>query len=227
MKITGLLNGQPFMTQYGIVGYSTVVLIEDEDRRILFDCGNRSCSVQLKGALKKAGLSPSDITDVVVSHVHFDHVGNLPLFTNARILMSRTEWKNAVETPDEYHCIAACAYIRGSGRLGFIEEGDTLTENVRVLALPGHTEGLIGLLCGEDTVLCSDAIKNRWELWEGLKPMSVNPEESRRTMDRIRSIARYIYPGHDCRLEVAHPELTPPVSIQIRYADGKTKDITR
>lgn len=141
--------------------------------------------------------------------------------------MSRTEWKNALEDPDEYHCLAACAYIKASGRLAFIEEGDCLTENVRVLALPGHTEGLIGLVCGGDTVLCSDAIKNRWELWEGLKPMTVDLEASLRSMDRIRSIARYIYPGHDCRLEVPHPETTPPVSIQIRYADGKTRDIKR
>ncbi len=227
MKISGLLNGQPFMTRYGIVGYSTAVLVEDEDRRILFDCGSRGCSVQLKEALKNAGLTPADITDLVVSHLHFDHVGNLPLFTNARILMSETEWNNAAKTPDEYHCLATRAYIRDSGRLCFVDEGEYLTKNARVLALPGHTEGLIGLLCGEDTVLCSDAIKNRWELWEGLKPMSVNPEESRRTMDRIRSIAQYIYPGHDCRLDLEHPEATPPVTIQIRYADGKTQDIQR
>ncbi len=230
MKITGLLSGQPFMTQYGIVGYSTVVLIEDEDRRILFDCGNRACSVQLKSALRAAGISPADVTDVVVSHLHFDHVGNLPLFENARILVSWTEWETAAGAPDEYHCLATCEYIRGSGRLAFAEEGDMLTPHVRVLALPGHTEGLIGLLCaGEDgdTILCSDAIKNRHELWEGLEPMTVDPEKSRQTMDRIRSLARFIYPGHDCRLDILHPEATPSVFIRIRYADGFTRDITR
>lgn len=227
MKITCLLNGQPFMTQYGIVGYSTVVLVEDEDRRILFDCGSRGCSVQLKNALQKAGLTPADITDVVVSHAHFDHVGNLPLFENAKILMSETEWRNAVITPDEYHCAATCGYIAGSRRLAFIEEGEKLTANVRVIALPGHTRGLIGLVCGPDTVLCSDAIKNRWELWEGLEPMSIDLEASRRSMDRIRSIARYIYPGHDCMLDLAHRENTPPVDIRIRYADGLITEVQR
>lgn len=227
MNIRGLLSGQPFMTQYGIVGYSSVVLVEDEDRRILFDCGSRGCSVQLKNALNEAGLAPEDITDVVVSHMHFDHVGNLPLFKNARILMSETEWKNALISPDEYHCIATASYIRESGRLTFIEEGDSLTENVRVIALPGHTKGLIGLVCGGDTVLCSDAIKNRWELWEGLEPMTVDLEESLRTMDRIRSIARYIYPGHDTRLDLQHKENTPPVDIWIRYADGLIRFVER
>lgn len=227
MKITGLLSGQPFMTTYGIVGYSTVVLVEDEDRRILFDCGSRGCSVQLKAALASAGLTPADVTDVVISHIHFDHVGNLPLFTNARILVSPAEWENAQSSPDEYHCLATCVYIKDSGRLAFVSEGDHLTESVSVLALPGHTMGLIGLLCGPDTVLCSDAIKNRFELWEGLEPMTVDPDMSRRTMDRIRSLARVIYPGHDCPLDLAHREATPPITIPLRYADGLTKTILR
>ena len=213
------------MTQYGIVGFSTVVLVEDGDRRIVFDCGNRGCSIQLKKALHQAGLSSSDITDVVLSHLHFDHTGNLPLFTNARILLSGTEWQSAVTDPDEYHCIATCEYIRRSGRLAFVKEGDRLTENTRVLSLPGHTAGLIGLQCGEDTVLCSDAVKNRYELWEGLKPMTIDPEQSRRTMDRIRSIARYIYPGHDCRLDLTRTREPAPVSIQIRYANGTVRNI--
>ena len=225
MKITGLLTGQPFMTQYGIVGYSTVVLVEEEDHRILFDCGSRGCSVQLKAALKEAGFVPSDITDVVISHLHFDHVGNLPLFDHARILTGRTEWECALQNPDEYHCLSTIEYIKNSGRLSFLEEGDRLTENTCVLALPGHTAGLIGLKCGEDTVLCSDAIKNRYELWEGLKPMTIDLQKSLATMDKIRSIARYLYPGHDCMLDLTKREATPPVSIQLRYANGRTLDI--
>ena len=59
--------------------------------------------------------------------------------------MSETEWENALTNPDEYHCIATVSFIRESGRLAFIGEGDSLTENVRVIALPGHTKGLIGL----------------------------------------------------------------------------------
>jgi len=224
VKVTGLLTGQPFMTQYGIAGYSTVVLLEDDGRRIVFDCGSRGCSVQLKDALGRAGMLPSDITDVVISHLHFDHVGNLPLFTNARILLGEQEWHSACNSPDEYHDLAACAYIRESGRLAFIKEGDRLTSHIEVLSLPGHTCGLLGLRCGDDTVLCSDAIKNRYELWEGLEPMSVDRQQSLRTMDKIRHTARYIYPGHDCMLDLAQREATPIVSVRVRFANGNISE---
>ena len=98
MKITQLLEGKPFMTEFGIVGYSTVVLIQEDGKNILFDTGNKSQALQLKSALKELGLDCSDISDVVLSHLHFDHVGNVPLFCNASFSLSMTEWVSAILT---------------------------------------------------------------------------------------------------------------------------------
>ena len=112
MKVKTLLEGKPFMTEYGIVGYSTVVLIAcDDEKNILYDCGSKGCALQLKEALEKAGMKPEDITHVVISHLHFDHVGNLPLFSNAEILLNKIEWESANQTPDEWHSIQTLAYL--------------------------------------------------------------------------------------------------------------------
>ena len=187
MELYTILEGKPFMTEFGIVGYSTVMLIRESGRNILFDCGQRGCALQLKEALAGHGLSPQDITDVVVSHLHFDHVGNLPLFTEAKIWMSRTEWENAWASPDEWHCRATLEYITNKCSVGFLKEGDRLTDSVTVMELPGHTWGLIGLKCGNDTILCSDAIKNRYEMWwKDMPLMSMDADVSRKTADRIR-----------------------------------------
>ncbi len=224
-----LLYGRPFQTTYGIVGYSSVVLVEDEDKKILFDCGNRSCSIQLKEALQQAGVCPEDITDVVVSHLHFDHVGNLPLFKRARILMSETEWEVSGEGPDEYHCIATREYIRSAGHFSFLGEGDRVTSGISVLSLPGHTLGLIGLKCDTEdgtVVLCSDAVKNRFELWDGVKPMSVDYEKSSESFSRILSLADIIIPGHDCPLDLRSKD-PGPLQIRIRWADGSMQDVSR
>ena len=40
------------MTEFGIVGYSTAVLIQDEGKNILYDCGPKGCALQLKEGLK-------------------------------------------------------------------------------------------------------------------------------------------------------------------------------
>ena len=225
MKTVQILKGQPFMTEYGIVGYSTVVLVQDEGRNILYDCGQRGCALQLKEGLRKCGLGPENIDTVVISHLHFDHVGNLPLFEHAELLFSETEWEEALTHPDEWTSIQTCTYIKQRGGFRFVHEGEKLTDAVQVRALGGHTRGLIGLLCGGDTVLCSDAIKNRYEMWNGVKPMTVDPKMSRATMERIRSLARYVYPGHDAMLETAHPEKTEPVQFELRLADGRRMPI--
>lgn len=225
MKITHILEGRPFQTEFGIIGYSSVVLVQTKEKTILYDCGSRGCSVQLKENLKKQGLTPSDITHVVISHLHFDHVGNLPLFKNAKVLMSFTEWENAISHPDEYHDVAACEYIRRNCSVQFVAEGDVIADAVTVMELPGHTQGLIGLKCGNDTILCSDAMKNRYEMWDKIPPMSVDMERSLASQERIRKEARFIYPGHDCMLDAEHPINKEPVSFLLKFANGTERRI--
>lgn len=219
MKIEQILEGKPFMTEFGIVGYSTVVLVTEGDKKILYDCGARGCALQLKDSLNKAGVTPNDITDVVISHMHFDHVGNLPLFANAQIHMSEVEWKNVCEQPDEWHCIQTREYIKQRGQIHFVKEGDFLSESVKVIELPGHTYGLIGLQCA-DTILCSDAIKNRYEMWEEMKLMSVDEALSKKTMERIKTESKYVYTGHDTMLDMTNDIHNEPVHFNIRFANG-------
>lgn len=221
MEIKMLLEGKPFMTEFGIVGYSSVVLIRTEDgKNILYDCGSKGCALQLKEALRQSGLASEQISHLVISHLHFDHVGNLPLFSKAEVLLSETEWKIAGENPDEWHSIPTIAYLEKRGKMRFVKEGDELAPGVSVMELPGHTLGLIGLRCGTDTILCSDALKNRYEAWKDISLMSQDLEKSRRSIQRIKENARYIYPGHDSILDMLCPDGQTHPEFGIRYADG-------
>jgi len=208
------------MSEFGIVGYSSVVLIQSEERNILFDCGLRGTALQIKEGLAKNGLIPDDISDVVISHMHFDHVGNLPLFTNALIHISEEEWKTVHTNPDEWHCKQTRDYIRQNCHIHFVKENDLIAEGVRVMELPGHTSGLIGLKCGDDTILCSDAIKNRYEMWENIPLMAQNPELSTKTQERIKKEASIIYTGHDTILNVNEPINKDAIVFDLKFADG-------
>ena len=232
MKVLSVLDGNRFQTVVGILGYSTVGLLFDEKRKILFDCGQRGCAVQLRAALNAQGLTPADITHVVISHLHFDHVGNLPLFEKAEVLLSEAEWKSAGEKPDEWHCRQTCAYLRERGNYSFVREGDRLADGVSVLELPGHTRGMIGIRCSgrEDTadktiIFCSDAIKNRYELWEGIPLMSADQEQSRSTVERICREADLICPGHDCMLDPGRPCHRETFSVRVYAANGAKRQL--
>ena len=200
-------------------GACSCYLLQTKGKRILLDMGNGSAAKLQKH------LPLTQLDAIIISHLHFDHVGNLPLFSNAEILLNKIEWESANQTPDEWHSIQTLAYLEKRGNLHFVKEKDMIAEDVSVMELPGHTPGLIGLRCGAESILCSDAMKNRYELWKNIPLMSQNLEQSRRSIQRIKENARYIYPGHDGMLDLLHENSDEYPAVTLRYADGRKIDI--
>ena len=60
------------------------LLIEHQNGKILFDTGRKDHEL-LKKELLKCNVVPEQIDTVVLSHLHFDHAGNIDLFKNATI----------------------------------------------------------------------------------------------------------------------------------------------
>ena len=78
-------------------------LVRGQGRNILFDSGfhrdtflkhfHISDYMRPDEAVKLAGLQPADITDIVISHAHWDHLGGIDLFPNAAIWIQRDEFR--------------------------------------------------------------------------------------------------------------------------------------
>jgi glyoxylase-like metal-dependent hydrolase (beta-lactamase superfamily II) len=75
-------------------------LIKDGQRHILVDTGfnrpaaerrNRKLIIPPEVALEKMGVDPSSVTDVIITHLHWDHAGNLDKFPNARFHIQERE----------------------------------------------------------------------------------------------------------------------------------------
>jgi glyoxylase-like metal-dependent hydrolase (beta-lactamase superfamily II) len=111
--------------------------------------------------LKKLGYSSDDITDVFLTHLHFDHCGGAiqwnkdhtafePVFKNAIYWSNDQHWKWATEpNPREKASFLSenILPIQESGQLKFIERKDTVTRNVfnqmDVLFVDGHTDSMM------------------------------------------------------------------------------------
>lgn len=150
------------------------MLIEDGDRLILIDTGigdkqsekffshyYLSDHNSLEPNLKKLGFGLDDITDVFLTHLHFDHCGGAikrtkdgngfePVFKNAIYWSTENHWKwatepNAREKASFLH--ENIIPIEESGQLKFIERtGDYSTNvfnNFDVLFVDGHTESMM------------------------------------------------------------------------------------
>src|SRR5579863_845715 len=83
-------------------------------------------------ALKRVGLKPEDITDVVITHMHWDHADGMDLFPNARIWIQRDEM--------EYYAGEAW---QGKDTHGGIDEEDVLT------LVKLNTQGRVGMVNGD------------------------------------------------------------------------------
>ena len=96
-----LCHGFPGRACVGYLGWATVALVRTEDCLILYDTGAQAARPVLLDAFKNMFLKPEDIDIVVFSHSHFDHLGNVRLFKNARFMMSRAEWEYAFGNEDD------------------------------------------------------------------------------------------------------------------------------
>lgn len=144
------------------------LLIENGDRNILIDTGmgdkqdekffrlyHPNGDFSLKKSLKEAGFSPGDITDVILTHLHFDHCGGAidydenrtklqPAFPNATYYVCKAQWKAATHPNDREKASFLeenILPIEKSGRLSLVEEAGELMPNVEVRLFNGHTDG--------------------------------------------------------------------------------------
>ena len=146
------------------------LLIVDGDRKILIDCGigNKQpekfmANYHLNGddTLEKSlavhGLTVDDITDVILTHLHFDHAGGAirwnadrtdyeVVFKNATFRTSRQQWEWAT-SPNNREKASFLKEnilpIKEKGHLELIEGDMELFPNVSVRIFNGHTDGQV------------------------------------------------------------------------------------
>ena len=106
-------------------------------------------------ALKARGIQPGQVTDVVLTHLHFDHCGGttcirenrvIPVFPQATCWVSRSQWESALQPnpletdsffPDNMES------IEKAGNLQLIDSDTNLHEDIQLRIYEGHTAGQI------------------------------------------------------------------------------------
>jgi N-acyl homoserine lactone hydrolase len=152
-----------------------------------------------EGALALVGLTPQDIDLVVLSHGHIDHVGSLPLFSHAPVVLTARE--RAEPAPLYFGSARPIPWPEATYTL--IDTDTPVCEGLTLIPTPGHTPGhlsaLLDLPDGRRVILAADAINRASEPAEGFAD-AMDPAASQASADRLLSLmtpgATLIY-GHE------------------------------
>lgn len=213
------------------------LLLRGHDRTILIDNGlgdkyddkfGRIFGVdqeshELLRSLKSVGVEPTDVTDVILTHLHFDHAGgsttlddagNLVLtFANAAHHVQRSHWAWAHESPREQASFLTenLDPLEASGQLNLLDGDETPFPGIRMIVVDGHTRGQqLPLISGEEGALLYAAdllpttahVPLLWIMAYDVEPLETL-EEKRRVLDEAVNGEWTVFFEHDPEVATA------------------------
>jgi len=186
-------------------------------------------------ALKLLDISPEDVTDVVITHLHYDHAGNFHLLPNARFHVQEPEMHFAAGRhmrhryfssgyePDD---IAQAVRLNFAGRMMQYNGEAEILPGIRVVPTPGHSPGQQAVSVHTQrgwVVLASDAA----HFYENLQkrrpyPAAHHVEEMLESFDKVIKLAgdiQHIIPGHDPMVMRLYPAARPGLEGRVARLD--------
>jgi glyoxylase-like metal-dependent hydrolase (beta-lactamase superfamily II) len=220
-----------------------VWLVRDGARVWLVDTGfNRQAALARKReflrcpieSLSLLGIAPEAVTDVIITHLHYDHAGNLDLLPNARIHIQERELHYAVGCNmcrpmfrGAYAADDVVEVVRGvyRDRVSFYRGDAQLGPGLQLYWIGGHTDGLQAVRVHTRRgwiVLASDA-SHYYENMEAQAPYPIvyHVGDMVAGWEKLRSLApspQHIVPGHD-------PEVLRRYPLHTVQPEGATAEI--
>jgi len=126
-------------TEKDYAGSVNVFVVEYRTgRRVMIDAGFGAPRGRLLAEMQKAKLPPESVSDILVTHIHPDHVGGLPDFPNAKIHIARDEYEAWANDPARR---GLAKYLPEGRRLELFAYDTELFPGLTALKVPGHTPG--------------------------------------------------------------------------------------
>jgi glyoxylase-like metal-dependent hydrolase (beta-lactamase superfamily II) len=214
--------------------YSYILLGE---KICLIDAGVWGTAPQLQGYLKQIGRSPQEISMVLMTHAHPDHIGGCLAIKKASSASfyahpADKPWIEDVERQyRERPILNFFELVEGPVPVSReLREGDTLSwdkgKTLRVLETPGHSLGSISLFFeGEGALFTGDAVPAA-----GTIPIYVDPQASIQSIQKLANVPRVKYMFSSWHEPISGDQVQTTMEEGIRYIekiDEIVKDLCR
>jgi len=216
-----------------------VWLVRGNGRNILVDSGfyrdqffrqwHVTDFVKPSDALQRVGLKPEEITDVIVTHMHWDHADGMDLFPKARIWIQKDElqyyageaWQarntHGGIDPDD---VLTAVNLNTQGRVGLVNgDAQEIIPGVTCYTGGKHTYAsqYVGVNTAAGTVVLASDNMYLYENLEKHVPIAatLDRDSNLRAQDRMKQLAanpKLIIPGHDPAVMTNFPNPSPGVA---------------
>jgi glyoxylase-like metal-dependent hydrolase (beta-lactamase superfamily II) len=208
-QVDVLVQGYPGRAVcHGGLGWSTITLLRGCGRVVLVDVGAFGIRKELARQLRARAVAPEAVTDVVLTHAHYDHAVNFTLFPQATVWIGEDELAWASSQPPGFDPLPEL-YVQSlahSPRVRRLRHGDQPVPFLTALAAPGHTPGHLLFHLepdgGTPLLFTGDAAKNRAELMSLDVDATCDHPASIRSLELIwrcwrQTAGTVLVPGHD------------------------------
>jgi len=177
-------------------------------------------------AASAAGVAADSVTDIIISHIHWDHLDGADLFPNARIWIQRDEYSHYVgdagEALDAAIDSVDAAMLSGLNKAGRVQlvNGDAQEILPGIIAYTGgkHTfaSQYVGVRTAKGTVVVASDNCYLYENLDKHRPIAqtLDAKSNLAAQDRMKKIAskaKWIVPGHDPAVFQRFPGIGPGV----------------
>ena len=207
--------------------------IVGDGRTIIVDCGFDAPVAARRGrqllrhpvdSLRLLGIEPDEVEDVVLTHLHYDHVGNLDRFPRARFHLREPDLHYAVgrhmrhghlRAAFEVEDVVALVRLNYAGRVDFHEGVVALAPGVTLHPGPGHSPGLqfVRVETKRGAVVLASDVSHFYENIEQGRPFVIAVDvpamfESFAAVRVAAASPAHIVPGHDPLVMARYPAVS-------------------
>jgi glyoxylase-like metal-dependent hydrolase (beta-lactamase superfamily II) len=219
-----------------IQGDAGPVVVDTGFSRAAARARGRSMHVDPRDALADLGIEPADAPPVIITHGHYDHIGNLSHFNRSQVVVARAEaefwagpssrhaqFRHAVEESE----LQTLAGVIGEGRALLFDDRYQVAPGIEVIRVGGHTPGqsvVVVQTAAGPVVLASDAVHYYEELSRDMPFASVTSLiDMYDAFSQLRAMlsdgsGAHLVSGHDPATLDLYPQVPGPAGTKMAVA---------